>query len=96
VSQRVDKWLWFARFFKTRSLAARLVETGGVRLNRVPLEKPSQLVKAGDVLTFPQGRAIRVIQVIAIGERRGPPAEARTLYEDLEPAPPRPDGPPAS
>lgn len=85
MTQRVDKWLWFARFYKTRSLAAKLVEAGSVRLNRVPLDKSSQTVKVGDVLTFPQGRAIRVIRVSAIGDRRGPPAEARTLYEDLAP-----------
>ena len=88
MTQRVDKWLWFARFCKTRGIATRLVESGAVRLNRVPIEKPAQIVKIGDVLTFPQGRAVRVIRVLGPGLRRGPPAEARTLYEDLDPVAP--------
>ncbi len=86
---RLDKWLWFARFFKSRSLAARLCAGGKVRLNRVVVKKAHQAVRPGDVLTFPQGWHIRVVRILALGERRGPAAEAQRLYEDL--APPEPD-----
>lgn len=82
---RLDKWLWQARFFKTRSLAATLVSKGRVRVNGQPAARPSRGVGAGDVLTFPQGRAIRVIRILALGERRGPAPEARMLYDDLDP-----------
>lgn len=86
---RVDKWLWQARFFKTRSLAARQVTEGRVRLNGARVDKPAQPVGPGDVLTFPQARAIRVVEVVALGARRGPAAEAQTLYVDrTPPAPP--------
>ncbi|EBA16608.1 RNA-binding S4 [Roseobacter sp. SK209-2-6] len=82
---RIDKWLWHARFFKTRSLAAKLVSGGHLRLNSSKISKPAQNVTPGDVLTFPQGRQIRVIEVSAIGERRGPAPEAQTLYLDRTP-----------
>ncbi|HYB11311.1 MAG TPA: RNA-binding S4 domain-containing protein [Alphaproteobacteria bacterium] len=82
---RVDKWLWFARFFKSRSLATRLCADGKVRINRVVATKAHQPIRPGDVLTFPQGRQIRVIKVIALGVRRGPAVEAQRLYEDLTP-----------
>lgn len=85
---RVDKWLWQARFFKTRSLATRLVGEGHVRLNGERIGKPAQTVTGGDVLTFAQGRQVRVVKVIAIGHRRGPASEAQTLYEDLTPESP--------
>ncbi|MDE4275375.1 RNA-binding S4 domain-containing protein [Phaeobacter gallaeciensis] len=80
---RIDKWLWHARFFKTRSLAAKQVSAGHVRLNADKISKPAQNVTPGDVLTFPQGRQIRVVRVEAIGERRGPAPEAQTLYFDM-------------
>ncbi len=86
---RLDKWLWQARFCKSRSLAAKLCRAGHVRLNRVAIEKPHQLVKPGDVLTLPLGAVVRVIEVLALGERRGPAVEARRLYADLSPPPPR-------
>ncbi|HYH19313.1 MAG TPA: RNA-binding S4 domain-containing protein [Azospirillum sp.] len=86
---RIDKWLWYARFFKTRSLAAKLVNGGAVRCAGNAVGKAHFAVKPGDVLTFPQGRHIRVIKVRALGSRRGPAEEARTLYEDL--APPAPE-----
>jgi len=86
--QRVDKWLWFARFYKSRTLAAEMVEAGRVRLNGERCTKPSQILRAGDVLTFVAGPQVRVIKVIAGGVRRGPAPEARTLYEDLTPARP--------
>ncbi|MGB0798189.1 MAG: RNA-binding S4 domain-containing protein [Planktomarina sp.] len=86
---RVDKWLWQARFFKTRSLAAKIVQTGKVRINSTPISKPARLVVPGDVLTFPKEDDIRVIKVVALGERRGPAPEAQGLYTDLEPPKPK-------
>ncbi|MEW2917135.1 RNA-binding S4 domain-containing protein [Ruegeria sp. ANG10] len=80
---RIDKWLWQARFFKTRSLAAKQVSGGHVRLNGNRVLKPAQAVGPGDVLTFPQGRIVRVVRVEKLGERRGPALEAQTLYFDM-------------
>lgn len=77
---RIDKWLWQARFCKSRTLAAALVEGGKVRLNGSRITKPAHLVGAGDVLTFPQGYTIKVITVLACGTRRGPAPEAQALY----------------
>ncbi len=85
---RVDKWLWQARFFKTRSLATRLVSDGRLRVDGTPISKPARMVGPGMVLTFPQGRAVRVVRILAVGERRGPATEAQALYEDLSPPPP--------
>lgn len=82
---RIDKWLWYARFFKTRSLAAKVCAGGVVRVSGTPIAKAHYAVKPGDVLTFPQGRHIRVVRVTALGARRGPAEEARALYEDLAP-----------
>lgn len=82
---RIDKWLWQARFFKTRSLAAAMVGTGHLRLNSRPIHKPGQTVKPGDVLVFPQGPWVRVIEIVSLGTRRGPADEARLLYTDLDP-----------
>ncbi len=90
---RIDKWLWHARFFKTRSLATKLVASGRVRLNAQPVAKPAVQVGPGDVLTFPKDDHVRVIRVLAPGERRGPAPEAQTLYEDLDPPQPRPREP---
>ncbi|MEX0306817.1 MAG: RNA-binding S4 domain-containing protein [Ruegeria sp.] len=80
---RIDKWLWQARFFKTRSLATKQVSGGHVRLNGNRVLKPAQAVVPGDVLTFPQGRIVRVVRVEKLGERRGPAPEAQTLYFDM-------------
>jgi ribosome-associated heat shock protein Hsp15 len=88
---RLDKWLWFARFVKTRSLATRLIVEGRMRVNGAPTQKAHYTVKVGDVLTFPLGPHIRVIKVAALGSRRGPAPEAQALYEDLDP--PRPAAP---
>ena len=88
-SIRLDKWLWFARFLKSRTLAAALCADGRVRVSGRVVSKPSQTIKAGDVLTFPLGPHIRVIEVKALGTRRGPAAEARALYDDLSPPQPR-------
>ncbi len=83
VKLRIDKWLWQARFFKTRSLAAKQVTAGHVRLNGQRALKPAQAVGPEDVLTFPQGQIVRVIRVEKLGDRRGPAPEAQTLYTDL-------------
>jgi ribosome-associated heat shock protein Hsp15 len=84
---RIDVWLWRARFFKTRSLAARIVDDGGVRLlrgqTRAPVDKPSRPVRRGDVLSFAQGSRWLAIKVEGLGERRGPAPEARALYSAL-------------
>jgi len=82
---RIDKWLWQARFFKTRALAAKTVSSGKLRLNASPISKPARPVGVADVLTFPQGDDVRVIKILALGSRRGPAPEAQTLYEDLAP-----------
>ncbi|TCD13777.1 RNA-binding S4 domain-containing protein [Oricola cellulosilytica] len=86
--QRIDKWLFFARVVKSRTLAAKLVQGGKVRVNGEKIAQASQDVKPGDVLTVTLDRRIVVHRVVDCGERRGPAAEARTLYEDLSPPPP--------
>lgn len=88
---RVDKWLWYARFFKTRTLAAAQVNAGHVRLNSEKIHKPSVTVCPGDVLTFAQGRHIRVIRIEQLTSRRGPAPEAQALYTDLDPPQPKQD-----
>ncbi|MFK7944172.1 MAG: RNA-binding S4 domain-containing protein [Paracoccaceae bacterium] len=84
---RVDKWLWYARFFKSRSLAGEAVAS--LRVNGEPVDKPSQNVRPGDVLTFAKEDYIRIIQIDAIGTRRGPASEAQELYTDLDPPQPK-------
>ena len=84
---RLDKWLWHARFFKTRSIAARYVSTARLRLDGRVVEKASTTVAPGATLTFALGDRIRVIRVRELGTRRGPAAEARGLYDDLSPTP---------
>ncbi|MDB5465738.1 MAG: ribosome-associated heat shock protein [Phenylobacterium sp.] len=87
---RADVWLWRARFFKTRSLAAKFVEEGRVRLTRhgheTRLDKSARPVKVGDTLVFAVGGKLVAVAVEATGERRGPPAEARSLYSSLDAA----------
>ncbi|MFT4960122.1 MAG: ribosome-associated heat shock protein Hsp15 [Paracoccaceae bacterium] len=82
---RLDKWLWHARFFKTRTLAAKQVTAGHVRVDGTRVSKAAFAVSADVVLTFQQEHDVRVIRVIALGTRRGPAAEAQALYEDLSP-----------
>lgn len=88
-SCRADVWLWRARFFKTRSLAARFVDEGRIRFTRMGaegrLDKASRGLKRGDELVFALGGRVIAVRLEAFGERRGPPTEARTLYEPLEP-----------
>ena len=87
---RLDKWLWAARFFKTRDLAAEVIEGGHLRLNGQHCRKPGHAVSPGDVLTFAQGRAIRVIRVLDLSGSRGPAPVAQSLYHDLAPDPAAP------
>jgi ribosome-associated heat shock protein Hsp15 len=82
-SQRVDKWLWFARIVKSRSLAQALIEQGAVRVNRIKVVRSSAGIAPGDVVTVAVHDRVRVLKVLDEGRRRGPPAEARELYEDL-------------
>ncbi|THD52664.1 RNA-binding S4 domain-containing protein [Phenylobacterium sp.] len=85
---RADVWLWRARFFKTRTLAATFIDEGRIRLTRAGhesrIDKPARPVKVGDALVFALGGRLIAVTVLALGERRGPPAEARTLYSSLD------------
>jgi ribosome-associated heat shock protein Hsp15 len=82
--QRLDKWLWYARFAKSRSLAAKLVEDGFVRVNGARVVVPAKQVSVGDVLTVAAPHATMLVRVVAAGERRGPAPEARMLYEPVQ------------
>ena len=88
--QRVDIWLWRARLFKTRSLATKSVQNGQVRLTQSGqtrrLTKASAVVRAGDRLTLPLNRQIVRLEILGLGDRRGPAPEARLLYAVLEDA----------
>ncbi len=88
---RADVWLWRARFFKTRTLAANFIEEGRIRLTRAGhesrIDKPARPVKVGDALVFALGGKLIAVTVAALGDRRGPPAEARSLYSPLEISP---------
>lgn len=81
---RLDVWLWRARFFKTRALAAKAA-ANGLRVNGLRTQKPGARVRPGDVVTFAQAAHIRVIEVVAPGARRGPAPEAQALYIDRAP-----------
>ncbi len=83
---RVDKWLWHARFFKTRGIATKMVSGGHLRVNGNNVAKPAFNVGAGDVLTFPQAKQVRVVEIKATSTRRGPAPEAQMLYNDMTPA----------
>lgn len=85
--QRLDKWLWYARIVKSRSLAATFIEAGKVRHNKVRVTKPAQLVRAGDVLTISINHKVRILKILEPGKRRGPASEAQALYEELTPPP---------
>jgi ribosome-associated heat shock protein Hsp15 len=92
--QRLDRWLWCARFFKSRSLAAAFCNAGRLRLSGRKVDRAHQPIRPGDVLTFPLGPHIRVVRVAKLAVRRGPATEARGLYEDL--APPAAPSPPVA
>ncbi len=84
--QRIDQWLWKARFIGSRTQASDFIESGRCRINGTRVTRASRTVRSGDVLTFPQGSRIRVVRVLALAARRGPAPEARALYEDLDQA----------
>lgn len=81
---RLDKWLWHARFFRTRGLAQKACDSRRMRLNGARISKAHQPVRPGDVLTFTQARQVRVVRVLAVAVRRGAACDAATLYEDLD------------
>jgi ribosome-associated heat shock protein Hsp15 len=87
-TQRLDKWLFFSRMAKTRPLAADLIRGGHIRVNGDKATTPAKTIRPGDVLTIALERQVRVLRMLAPGERRGPFPEARLLYEDLA-TPPR-------
>ena len=79
--QRLDKWLWCARFMRQRADCARLAAGGLLRINRLPTDKPHAKLRVGDVVTLAlPGGQIRVVEILALAARRGPAAEAATLY----------------
>ena len=82
--QRLDRWLWFARLMKSRTSATELVGSGKVRVNRIRVVKPSHPLREGDVLTIALRGEVRVVEVLGLGDRRGPPQEARLLYRLVE------------
>ncbi len=84
---RIDKWMWFARVVKTRTLAQKLVKGGKVRVDRQKATSPSQAVSVGNVLTITLERRILVYEILELGERRGPFKDAQNLYRDLSPPP---------
>lgn len=88
--QRLDMWLWCARFARARADCARLVAEGVVRINRQPTDKAHARLRVGDVLTLglPRRGDVRVVRVLALAARRGPTADARLLYEEVTEAPP--------
>lgn len=92
---RADKWLWHARFFKTRGLATKLITGGHLRVNSEKQAKAAYQIGPGDVLTFAQGPHVRVVKIVALSTRRGPAPEAQALYDDLSPPPARNEIPPA-
>jgi ribosome-associated heat shock protein Hsp15 len=81
--QRLDKWLWCARFMKARADCGRLVEAGFLRVNRQPIDKAHARVRVGDVITLPLRGNVRVIEVLALAARRGPASGARLLYREI-------------
>ena len=83
---RIDKWLWRARFCKTRALAQTRASGGHIRLNGRRVEKPGTSIRAGDIMTLSARGHVVVLRVLALGERRGPAAEAQALYEIIEDA----------
>ena len=82
---RLDKWLFFARFFKTRGLSSKQIQAGHVRVNATKVFKPATSISIGQVLTVVHRRTVRVVEVLALGHRRGPASEAQLLYRDLTP-----------
>jgi ribosome-associated heat shock protein Hsp15 len=86
--QRLDKWLWCARFMRARTDCAAFVARGSIRINRQATDKAHAKLRLGDVLTVPVRGQVRVVRVLALASRRGPPAEAAGLFEEVDPAAP--------
>lgn len=86
-SQRLDKWLWFARLFKTRVEAAAMCSSRHLRMDGRVVDKPHALVRVGSVISFPKAGRVIVVRVEGMAERRGPYSTARLLYTDLSPRP---------
>jgi ribosome-associated heat shock protein Hsp15 len=82
-SRRLDQWLWFARLVKSRSLAARLCTAGGITVNEITIRKANHMVRIGDTIAVPQCAFRRSVRLLGLGVRRGPTAEARSLYEEI-------------
>lgn len=80
---RIDKYLWFARLAKDRSVAQRMAEAGFIRLNGRRIDRAHASVRTGDLITFPHGERVRIVRVLALPHRRGPAAEAALLYEEI-------------
>ena len=91
-ARRLDLWLWFARLFKSRTLATRFVQSGRLRVNNKVIKKAHHNLRVGDVLTFPKADQVRVVKLLDLGLRRGPAPEAQALYEDLSPPAPKREG----
>ena len=83
-SLRIDKWLWHARFCKTRAIAQEKAAQGHIRINGHRVEKASAAVRVGDIMTLPAGGRVIALKVLGLGIRRGPAPEAQTLYELIE------------
>jgi ribosome-associated heat shock protein Hsp15 len=81
--QRLDVFLLFARFCKTRAVAGALIEKGSVRINRLPTVKPHARLRPDDVLTLALANRVLVVRVVALAKRRGSAVEARRLYEEI-------------
>lgn len=84
--QRLDKWLFFTRLQKSRSIAQKAIESGDIRVNDARITQPSHALKAGDIVAVSLDRRDTIVRVLLPGVRRGPYEEARLLYEDLTPA----------
>ena len=80
---RLDIWLWYARFYKSRSLSSKAILSGNLRVNSIKIIKPASKVKINDVLTINHVNKVRIIRIQSIGARRGPASEAQALYNDL-------------
>ncbi len=83
-AQRLDRWLVYCRFARTRSRAATLIEEGHIRCNGAHVRKSRECVHPGDVLTIPLGKQVRIIEVLSLPQRRGPPVQARSHYRELD------------
>lgn len=81
---RLDKWLWQARFCKSRAIAQRLIEAGAVRVNAVRVTKPATGVRVGDGITLAYAGRVHAVRILGLGERRGPASEAQALYADID------------